>query len=56
MKIDAKTVEEYIDKAGKRGGDIAELDAFIRKHAPDAKPVGEGGDIREYAGIWDYAL
>ena len=43
MKIDANSVTEYMDKAGERGKDVAKLDAFIHKHAPDVNPVGDSG-------------
>ena len=39
MQIDADSREEYFAAAGEREPELRELDAFIRKHAPDLPPV-----------------
>ena len=39
MQIDADSREEYFAAVGDREAELRELDAFIRKHAPDLPPV-----------------
>ena len=39
MQIEADSREEYFAAAGEREPELRELDAFIRKHAPDLPPV-----------------
>ena len=43
MNIDAKSREEYFQKAEDRQDDLRALDAVIREAAPDLKPVLFGG-------------
>lgn len=43
MKIEAETIEEYFIGAGEREPELRELDAIIRKAAPNMKPVLAGG-------------
>ncbi len=39
MQVDADSREEYFTALGDREAELRELDAFIRKHAPDLPPV-----------------
>jgi hypothetical protein len=39
VQIDASSREEYFAAAGEREPELRELDAFIRRHAPDLPPV-----------------
>ena len=39
MKIEAKNVEDYLSKAGQYESELREVDAVIRKNAPNLKPV-----------------
>lgn len=43
MRIEAKTIEEYLARVGEREPELRELDAIIRKAAPKMKPVLAGG-------------
>lgn len=43
MNIQANTIEEYFVAAGEREPDLRQLDALIRKSAPELEPVLFGG-------------
>lgn len=43
MQTDADARETYFAAAGNREADLRELDAFIRRHAPDLPPVPPTG-------------
>jgi hypothetical protein len=43
MKIEAATAEEYLEQVGPRGEQLRDIDALIRKYAPDLKPSVSGG-------------